>query len=144
MTVNIVPYDGLGFLIHLVNPPLITLPDGTEIPAPNMRTLQRAVFLLLIEKPARLTGAEVRFVRKYLRLKQVELASLLHLSNHSAVSQWETREDEPAGMDYNTEILLRLRMSAAVSENKNLPWSLLDKWNDLTLKDDTWKIQVAA
>ena len=144
MSENIVPYDGLGFLIYLINPPLIALPDGTEIPAPNMRTLQRSVFHSLIEKPARLTGAEIRFVRKYLRLKQAELANLLHLSNHSAVSQWETRESEPAGMDYNTEILLRLRMAATVSESESLPWSLLDKWNDLTLKDDTWKIQVAA
>lgn len=144
MSENIVPYDGLGFLIYLINPPLLTLPDGTEIPAPNMRTLQKAVFQLLIEKPARLTGAEIRFVRKYLRLKQAELAALLHLSNHSAVSQWETREGEPTGMEYNTEILLRLRMAAAVSENESLPWSLLDKWNDLSLKNDTWKIRIAA
>jgi len=35
---------------------------------PNMNGLMRALALAVIEKPYRLTGEEVRFLRKYLRL----------------------------------------------------------------------------
>ena len=47
-----------------------------------------AVFALLVVKPGRLTGAEVRFIRKHLRMRQADLASTLNMANHSVVSQW--------------------------------------------------------
>jgi hypothetical protein len=34
------------------------------------------------------------------------------MANHSVVSQWESRGDEPSGMDYNTEVVLRIWMAA--------------------------------
>lgn len=82
----------------------------------NLKYLQEAVFHLLVVKPARFTGAEVRFIRKYLRLRQADLAEVLNMANHSVVSQWEGREDEPTGMEYNTEVLLRIWMAAKGGE----------------------------
>jgi len=41
-----------------------------------------------VVKPGRLTGAEVRFIRKHLRMRQADLASTLNMANHSVVSQW--------------------------------------------------------
>ena len=70
------------------------------------------MFQALITKSSRLTGTEVKFVRTFWELTQSEFAKRLNQSNHSVVSQWEKRSDRPAGMDYNTELLLRLHMAA--------------------------------
>ena len=79
------------------------------------------MFKLLVVKPARLTGAEVRFIRKYLRLRQADLAEALNMANHTVVSQWESRGDEPAGMEYNTEVVLRLWMATKTDHKDQLP-----------------------
>ena len=114
-----VTFMELGFPIVLVDPPMKDV-CGERVPDVNMRDLQAAVFQLLIIKSARLTGAEVRFVRKYLRLRQVDLAGVLNMANHSVVSQWESREDDPAGMDYNTEVLLRGWMAVRAGQKERL------------------------
>ncbi len=109
----------LGFPILLIDPPMITV-RGQQVPEVNMHELQELVFHMLIVKPSRFTGAEVRFIRKYLRLRQADLAQVLNMANHSVVSQWESREDEPTGMEYNTEVLLRVWMAAKIGENDQL------------------------
>ena len=106
-----VMFEELGFPIVLVNPPMIRV-RGVRVPDVNMRDLQVAVSRQLVTKPARLTGAEVRFIRKHYRLRQADLARVLNMANHSVVSQWEGREDEPSGMEYNTEVVLRVWMVA--------------------------------
>lgn len=88
--------------------------------------MQESAYKLLIVKPARLTGAEIRFIRKYLRMRQVDFTRVLNMANHSVVSQWESREDEPAGMDYNTEVLLRVWMAARSGQGDRL-LSLLEQ-----------------
>lgn len=100
----------LGFPILLVDPPMVEV-RGHTLPDVNMGQLQDSVFALLTCKPARLSGSEVGFIRAYLRMRQVDFARLLNKANHSVVSQWESRQDEPSGMDYNTEVLLRLFMA---------------------------------
>ncbi|MDY0062296.1 MAG: hypothetical protein RBU45_20960 [Myxococcota bacterium] len=112
-------FTELGFPIVLVDPPMIEV-RGQQLPDVNLRELQEAAFRLLVVKPARLTGAEVRFIRKHLRLRQADLARVLNMANHSVVSQWESREDEPAGMEYNTEVLLRVWMAAKAGEGDQL------------------------
>ena len=52
----------------------------------------------------------MRFIRKHLRLRQADLARVLNMANHLVVSQWESREDEPTGMEHDTEVLLRIWM----------------------------------
>lgn len=106
-----VVFRELGFPILLMDVPVINV-RGEPVPDVNLKVLQDSVFALLVTKPSRLTGAEVRFIRKYLRLRQADLAQVLNMANHSVVSQWESREDTPTGMDYNTEVLLRLWMAA--------------------------------
>lgn len=100
----------LGFPICLVNPPMIEV-RGELIPDINLRQLQARVFQLLITKPTRFTGGEVRFIRKHLRLRQADLAECLNMANHSVISQWESRQDQPTEMGYNTEVVLRLWMA---------------------------------
>ncbi|MBM4398018.1 MAG: hypothetical protein FJ087_20315 [Deltaproteobacteria bacterium] len=116
----------LGFPVVLVNPRMVEV-RGERVPDVNLRQLQDVAFRLLVGKPGRLTGSEVRFIRKYLRMRQADLARVLNMANHSVVSQWESRGDDAAGMDYNTEVLLRVWMAARVG--------LADRLLDLLEKD---------
>lgn len=100
----------LGFPIMLIDPPM-TMIRGETIPEVNMKDLQDLAFGALILKPARLTGSEVRFIRAFQRLRQSDFAAILNMANHSVVSQWESRLDDPTGMDYNTEVVLRIWMA---------------------------------
>lgn len=131
MTRKPIPYDELGFRIYLVNAPMLTLPDGTKCPAPNMKRLQEAAFHSLAVKPSRLSGSEIRFIRKFLRMTQVDFASWLNMANHSVVSQWESKEEHLSGMDYNTEILLRLLMEARMTGKSTMPLSKIEKLRSL-------------
>ena len=109
----------LGFPVVLENPPMVTV-RGQTIPDVNLKELADAVFARLIAKPSRLTGDEVKFIRKHLRLRQVDLARVLNMANHSVVSQWESRANDSAGMDYNTEVLLRIWMAGKVGQGDRL------------------------
>jgi DNA-binding transcriptional regulator YiaG len=131
-----VTFEELGFPIVLVDPPIISV-RGHEVPDVNLRELQDAVFRLLVVKPARLTGAEVRFIRKHLRLRQVDLAEVLNRANHTVVSQWESRGDEPSGMEYNTEVLLRLWMATRIGQGDQIEDLLNSRLRNLASRQDT-------
>lgn len=126
-------FTELGFPVLLVNVPLVEV-RGHSVPDVNMKTLQTSVFATLVTKPARLTGAEVRFIRKHLGLRQADLAQVLNMANHSVVSQWEGREDDPTGMDYNTEVLLRLWMAARSGHSDQLVDLLESRLKDLATR----------
>ncbi len=126
-----VVYKELGFPILLVDPPMVEV-RGEQVPDVNLKALQEVAFRLLVVKTARLTGAEVRFIRKYLRLRQADLARVLNMANHSVVSQWESREDEFNGMEYNTEVLLRVWMAAKAGLGDQLMDLVEDKLKNLT------------
>lgn len=123
-------FEELGLPILLVDPPMVEV-RGRQVPNVNLRELQEVVFRLLIGKPTRLSGAEVRFVRKHLRMRQADLARVLNMANHSVVSQWEGREDQFTGMEYNTEVLLRIWMAAKAGLTDSLVDLLEAKLKDL-------------
>ena len=144
MIKKLIPYNELGFKIILVNPPMLTLPNGTKIPAPNMKKLQITAFRALAEKPSRLTGDEVRFVRKYMQMTQVDFSKWLNMSNHSVVSQWEAREEHLCGMDYNTDILLRLLMETHLSKRSTFPINKIDKLRSLSFEEKILTLNLKA
>ena len=123
-------FEELGFPIILLDPPMVEV-RGHQVPDVNLRELQQAVFRLLIVKSARFSGAEIRFVRKHLRMRQADLARVLNMANHSVVSQWENKEDQPTGMEYNTEVLLRVWMAAKSGLTDQLLELLEAKLKDL-------------
>lgn len=66
---------------------------GNEDPViPRINDLMRALVIAIIAKPYRLTGEEVRFLRKYLRKTAAEVAQLLHVDK-TTISKWENEED---------------------------------------------------
>lgn len=108
-------YTALGFPVILlgVNSKKVR---GIDVPDINLNTLQKIVFEALLEKPSNLSGAEVRFIRSYLQMTQTEFAKTLNQSGHSIISQWEKKGLKATGMDYNTEIWLRLHMAKTLRQ----------------------------
>lgn len=137
-------FDELGFRIFLINAPMLTLPDGSTCPAPNMKELQEAAFRALAEKSTRLSGAEVRFIRKHIGMRQADFARWLNMANHSVVSQWESNEDHLSGMDYNTEIILRLLMETYISKKSVLPVNKIEKLRSLTAVENPITLNLKA
>jgi DNA-binding transcriptional regulator YiaG len=136
-----VEFRELGFPILLVNPPMINI-RGHEVPDINMKMLQETLLRALVDKPARLTGAEVRFVRKYTRTTQKDLARLLGQANHSGVSQWESREDDSSGMKRPTEALLRIWMAARTGEEGRIKDLMEQTFTEALRRDPTEPLRI--
>lgn len=65
-------------------------PQCGELPEiPNVRGLHAAIADFLFQKPTSLTGPEIRFLRKEMRMKAKELAAFLGVDKVT-VSRWET------------------------------------------------------
>lgn len=102
-----VQYKGLGFPVWILDPKFNE--DGTM--KLDLNRLMEDIFAALLAKPARFSGSEVRFIRTYMDLTQVDFAKLLKLKDHSSVSKWEKKLLEATNMDPNTELALRLAMA---------------------------------
>lgn len=101
------PYDECG----LPNVRLIGLPVqkctacGTlRIRVPAIEALHRALAVVVLKKRSRLTGAEARFLRKYIGLSGVDFARRIG-AEPETVSRWEN-DKQPMGPQ--TDRLLRL------------------------------------
>lgn len=77
-------------------------------------------------------------------MTQVEFASWLNMANHSVVSQWESKDEHLSGMDYNTEIILRLLMEAQISKKSILPLSKIENLRGLTSVEETITLNLKA
>jgi putative transcriptional regulator len=64
-----------------------------------MRTIAQA----LVNKPYRLSGAEVRFLRKHVGMTQEQFSQLIHVDK-TTLSKWETGDD-PVGI--HSDLLIR-------------------------------------
>lgn len=78
-----------------------------ELVLPRVADLHRTIAHAVITKRARLSGAEVRFLRKYLGWSGVDFARHIG-ADPSTVSNWETDKD-PIGMA--SDRLLRLMVA---------------------------------
>src|SRR5262245_6620865 len=55
--------------------------------------IHRRIAMQVIRKRYRLTGAEVRFLRKFVQMKGEDFAKLLHV-DRTTLSKWENDEDQ--------------------------------------------------
>lgn len=62
-----------------------------DVSLPRVNKLMRALALAVINKPYRLNGDEVRFLRKFLGMTGAEFSRLIHVDN-TTLSKWENRE----------------------------------------------------
>lgn len=83
-------YEDFGFPITLVDVP-IKMVLGQEILDIDMYKLQINVLKQLIFKATPLTGSQLRFIRKFLRLSTTDFARKLGVT-HPTILSWEKEE----------------------------------------------------
>lgn len=81
---------------------------------PRVTELHRAIALAVIHKPARLSGAEVRYLRKVLGHSGVDFARYIGV-DASTVSNWET-DKHPIGPSSDRLLRLMVTHGAPVEE----------------------------
>jgi DNA-binding transcriptional regulator YiaG len=86
-------YEAFGFPIKLINVPMKKV-VGEWVIDVNFDALEKTIARLLLRKAAPLTGAELRFIRKYLGFTTTELGELLGIT-HVAVVKWESGKTRP-------------------------------------------------
>src|SRR5713226_6432832 len=84
----------------------------SDVIIPRMVKIHRAIAQALANSPARLTGEQLRFLRKHLGLSGEQLGRYLH-TDRTKISKWERDQDRigPA-----TDRLVRLLAAALDSE----------------------------
>ena len=97
---------GFGFPITLLNVPMIKI-RGQWTPEIDYNALTKAALLALSEKPVRLAGSEVKFIRLHFEMTLEQFASRFSVS-HAAVIKWEKCQDEATKMSWAQEKDLRL------------------------------------
>lgn len=107
-------YEGLGFPVYLKNCPMVKA-YGEWVPAVNFPQLEDVMAIAVALKPARLTGAEVRFLRVHFDMTLQELADEFGLSRQ-AVAKWEKKGQKltdmglPTERDFRVFALIRLKL----------------------------------
>ena len=111
-------YKDLGFPIRLINVPMKKI-FGEWFLDINLSKLQIHILNMLIHKPIPLTGAEIRFIRKYFEMTTSVFGNTFG-ATHVAVLKWEKDE---ARMNPATEVCIRLfvldRLRAKDKEFRN-------------------------
>jgi hypothetical protein len=98
--------NSLGFPVVLLNAPLIKVRGQWALHI-NYVDYQKTILNLLAHKPARLTGDEVQFIRKFFELTVRAFAERFSVK-HPAVLKWESKGSEPTHMGWSTEKDIRL------------------------------------
>lgn len=101
-------FNGLGFPVVLHNVHTVETSHGKALDI-DYNALQSLAFEALIRKPARLSGAEVRFIRHHMLMSQTVFADFLGVER-SAVAKWEAKDLAATGMAQPTELVLRIQM----------------------------------
>jgi putative zinc finger/helix-turn-helix YgiT family protein len=120
---------------------------NSDVLIPRVAKIHRAIARALANSPARLTGPQLRFLRKHLGLSGDELGRYLH-TDKTKISKWETEEDRigPA-----TDRLIRLLATALDAESRpqvaavaeHLPQILDESGRGWELHVDVHTLQVA-
>jgi DNA-binding transcriptional regulator YiaG len=127
-------YTALGFPIMIENPSYIEF-EGEQILDVNPGEIQEQMFRALVKKPARLTGAEVRFLRSYMELTQGAFGESL-LVDASTVSKWEKTAQKFTGMPSQTEMLLRMRCNLHMNGRAHIASSFIDNLAPVLRSED--------
>ena len=116
---------GFGFPVQVLNAPFRKI-QGEWVLDLNMEKYENAVLFALSQKPARLSGNEVKFIRYHFEMDLKSFGKRFGDVAHSAVIKWEKCEDEPTNMNWATEKDIRL----AIVDKLN-PGALRGVYEDL-------------
>ena len=96
-------YKDLGVPVKLINAPMKKM-CGEWILDLDMELLQRIVLEAIIHKISLLSGAEIRYVRKYMYLSTEAFGKIFGVT-HAAVSKWENSKN---GISPALDVCIRL------------------------------------
>lgn len=96
-------YEGLGFPVKLVNVPMRKVFGEWAIDV-NLGKFQRDILHLLVYKIQPITGAELRFIRKYFEMTTTAFGKAFGVT-HAAVLKWESGQGR---IPPTTELCVRL------------------------------------
>ncbi|MEK7483360.1 MAG: hypothetical protein AABZ60_03405, partial [Planctomycetota bacterium] len=108
---------GFGFPLYLQNVPMVYV-RGVWTPNVNYKRLSEMVFQMFVEKPSRLTGNELKFIRNKLQMTLKAFAERFYVT-HPAVLKWEKSADKPTNMSWATEKDIRLYVYQYLSKEDN-------------------------
>lgn len=97
---------GLGFPVTLQNVPMIKI-RGAWTPDIDYNLLTHSVLVALSEKPVKITGSEVKFIRLHFKMTLEQFAKRFSVT-HVAVIKWEKTVDNPTKMSWAIEKDIRL------------------------------------
>lgn len=132
-------YSGLGFPVILMGVKPKKTPYGKSLNIDH-EVLRKSVFKMLIEKPGRFLGAEIKFIRHEMGLSQEVFADLV-ISERSSVAKWEKKDLKPTGMAESTEIMIRIEMSKHLKADLN---KVYDKANKSVRSDKQEMLRLSA
>lgn len=141
---NLVEYKALGFPIFLVNPSYVEF-EGEQVLDIQPNRIMDAAFEAVIQKPSRLSGAEVKFLRGYMELSQEAFGRLFNV-DHSTVAKWEFKKLAFTGMDVPTEALIRMRCKLHLNKRDRIGDNFIENLmtGPLKTKDVGPPIEIAA
>lgn len=104
-------YNGFGFPIVIPDAHIRVI-AGEEVLDIDMNKLQLAVLKLLIFKPTPLTGEQLRFIRKYLRMSTTDFAKKFGVT-HPTIIKWEKNQNS---INPATDFYIRLYVLQKIQE----------------------------
>jgi DNA-binding transcriptional regulator YiaG len=127
-------YDGLGFPIELHNVEVVEF-KGELQPKIDVRKVADSAMKSLVLQKSRLTGNQIKFIRKYFSMSLRDFSKIVNES-HMAIKKWEDFNDEATNMDRNIEIMLRLHIYDHVvikaKNDKNMKMEFYNQFVALT------------
>ena len=119
-------YDQVGIPVLLLKIDLAKCPNCHNVDPiiSNLDGLMDAVASGLVNKPYRLTGKEIRFLRKYLGKSQQDFSRLVRVDS-TTISKWENAQTPPSASADRLIRLLILSMSDRLEEPREKIISLL-------------------
>ncbi len=111
-----VRYMGFGFPVFLLGVDTVQTDGGSSYLDIPHHKLAKSLFLAVLLKPTFLTGAELKFIRKYLDLTQEEFAKVIGAKGHSNIAGWENKGQRSTGMVEQAEMIARLKLAMEFSE----------------------------
>lgn len=124
-------FDEIGIPVQLERIDLVKCPKcGNVDPIiPNLDGLMDCLAMAVIFKPYRLSGKEVRFLRKYLGKSQEDFAAIVPVEA-TTLSKWETEQQEIGAKSDRLLRLVTLSASERLEETKKKIMELLSAKQD--------------
>lgn len=99
-------YEGLGFPVIIKDAAMVKI-RGQWVLDIDFNHLEEILFRLMSDKPVRLSGNEIRFIRHHARMTLEQFSERFGVK-HQAVMKWEKFGSQSTNMNWATEKDIRL------------------------------------